>query len=379
MMVKKKILFIIPSLVGGGAERTLINLLSKIDYNLFDIELFSVLAKGPYLTEVPANVKLTTLYKNELWLKIITKLHQKFHFNFFFKRKIQKKMNGNYDVGISFLDGVYTEFLHLNKNINKKYAWIHCSYKSYINFSKFYKDEVYCQRIKKYRYDLLDGLIFVSQDALEEFELTFGKYKNMQVLYNIINVDSVIQKSMEQINLEEYNDLFNFVAIGSLIPVKGFDRLIRSSSILKQKGKKFKVHILGNGYQENELKKLIKELGLEEVVFFKGFQKNPYPHLKAANSFIMSSNSEALPTVLCEAMILSKPTIVTNCSGCREIVNMGEFGLMAEQNDEDLANKMAIFIDDKNICDFFTNKSIERSAIFDDELILSKIMSILNS
>ena len=39
-------------------------------------------------------------------------------------------------------------------------------------------------------------------------------------------------------------------------------------------------------------------------------------------------------TVLIEAMILGRPTLVTNCSGCREVVNNGEFGLMADQNDQ---------------------------------------------
>ena len=61
----------------------------------------------------------------------------------------------------------------------------------------------------------------------------------------------------------------------------------------------------------------------------------------------MSSKSEAMPMALCEAMILGKPVIVTNCSGCREVVNYGEFGLMADINIEDLTTNMLKLIKDK--------------------------------
>ena len=80
-----------------------------------------------------------------------------------------------------------------------------------------------------------------------------------------------------------------------------------------------------------------------------GFIKNPYPYIALSDAFVMPSLSEALPTALCEAMILKKPVIVTDCSGCREIVNNGEFGLIAEQNDSDLAEKMMMLMNDKGL------------------------------
>jgi len=62
---KRKILFILPSLVGGGAERTLINLLEKIDYKKYDVDLLVVLKQGVYLKQVPKEVKLLYLFKNK--------------------------------------------------------------------------------------------------------------------------------------------------------------------------------------------------------------------------------------------------------------------------------------------------------------------------
>jgi len=92
----------------------------------------------------------------------------------------------------------------------------------------------------------------------------------------------------------------------------------------------------------------------------------------------MSSVSEALPTVLCEAMILGKPTLVTNCSGCRELVDHGIFGIMAEQDDNDLAEKMIQYLSIPEFIDYYHKKSLERALLFDDSQILAEYYRILN-
>jgi glycosyltransferase involved in cell wall biosynthesis len=166
--------------------------------------------------------------------------------------------------------------------------------------------------------------------------------------------------------------------VGSLFPVKGFDRLIRAAKILRDKGYDFKVDILGRGSEEENLNKLVNELGIADNIVFHGFVSNPYPYMKAGEVFVMSSVSEALPTVLCEAMILGRPVVVTNCSGCRELVDMGKYGLMAEQDDEDLAAKMEIFLQDKKQLENYATLSKQRSGIFDTEQVMSKYREILN-
>jgi hypothetical protein len=64
-MGKRRILFLIPSLASGGAERTLINLLNKIDLDIYDVDLVAVLGKGPYLDQIPSGVRFIALFKND--------------------------------------------------------------------------------------------------------------------------------------------------------------------------------------------------------------------------------------------------------------------------------------------------------------------------
>lgn len=373
--LKRKILFLIPSLNGGGAERTLINLLQKLDYSKFDVELVVVLRDGVYLQSVPKEVNCIYLFQNKMLVRILEFLQKKIGFNYLLKKRILNKVQGHYDLGISFLDGNITDLLFYIDGLKKRYAWVHSSYKTNQNFARFYEDEKYVRKLKMQRYGRLDGIYFVSNDAKEEFIQVFGKYDKMEVIYNFIDVDSVLKKAKADVSTKQ--NIFEFIALGSLLSVKGFDRLIRASKIVKDKGFNFKVSILGSGSEKQNLESLVEDCGLTANVFFAGFVNNPYPLLSRADVFIMSSVSEALPTVLCEAMILGKATLVTNCSGCREIVANGEFGLMAEQSDESLAENMVKYLSDPNLVVDYEIQSLERAKLFDDKLVLTAYNKIL--
>lgn len=376
-MAKRKILFLIPSLAGGGAERTLINLLHKIDLSQYAVDLVTVLGKGPYMEQVPEGVRLITLFNNETLVRGLAYLQKKTGFDGLFRAAIQRKVKGSYDVSICFLDSNFTDLLFFIKEGGKRYSWVHSSYKSYKNFYKFYQNEQYRNKLIRNRYGKLDGIFFVSDDARQEFVEVFGKFPQMEVVYNMIDREMVLRKAEEPIELDRSS--FNFVTVGSLFPVKGYDRLIRSAKLLKDRGHQFKVHILGKGMEEANLKGLSEKLGLSDTVIFRGFTSNPYPYMKAGDAFVMSSVSEALPTVLCEAMILGKPVVVTNCSGCRELVDKERYGLMAEQDDASLADKMEQYLLSDALLLKNAEQSLQRSAVFDTGKVMQKYYEIFNN
>ena len=235
----RKILFLMPSLVGGGAERTLVNLLNKIDFSRYEIDLVIVSKFGEYIAQVPKQVKIIPLFNSNFIVRILAYLQKKFGFNGIFKKMVELKITGHYDVAISFLDGNFTDLLFFIKHANKRYAWVHSSYKSNHNFSRFYDNDYYRQKLIRKRYDKLDAIYFVSHDAKNEFIEIFGEYPKMEVVYNLIDSDSILNKSIKTQN-QALNEVFKFLAIGSLLPVKGFDRLIRASKIVKEKGLDFR-------------------------------------------------------------------------------------------------------------------------------------------
>jgi glycosyltransferase involved in cell wall biosynthesis len=254
---------------------------------------------------------------------------------------------------------------------------VHSSYLTHDNYERFYKHDKYREKLQNNRYSNLDGIYFVSNDSMEEFKEVLGEYPNMHVIHNIIDSDSVKKKAQEQPALPQ-SSRFSFSAVGSLMAVKGFDRLIRASGIVRDRGYNFELQIVGAGVEEHNLKKLTRDLDLESRVVFHGFVKNPYPVMKNSDVFVMSSVSEALPTVLCEAMILGVPSLVTNCSGCRGLVGHGEYGLMAEQNDSDLAEKMIRYMENPELLDHYHEKSLERASLFEDKRILQAYYNVFN-
>ena len=376
MKNKTKVLFLIPSLVGGGAERTLINILKNIDYLLFDVHLVVVDNNGIYSKEVPSQVKVLPLFSNTKLVRVLSYIQKRIGFNTFIVNRFLKQIDSRYDTAISFLDSNFTDLLFKIPNVNKTITWVHSSYKTNQNFYKFYKNDSYRNRLITHRYSKLDTIVFVSQDAKTEFEEIFGSFKNMPVIYNFMDEKNIHLKA-NSFEVQKEVNIIKFISVGSLFPVKGYDLLILAASKLKEIDIKFKIDIYGHGFLKEELLDLIKAHKLENFVKLKGFVSNPYPYIKNADVFIMSSKSEAMPMALCEAMILGKPVLVTNCSGCREVVNYGEFGLMSDNNIEDLAANMLKLIKDKASRENLSLKSLERAVLFSDKKIMSQVKLII--
>ena len=375
-MSKVRIAFLIPTLGGGGAERTLVNMLSKIDYDKYDIDLIVFIRKGIYLDQIPQSVNLITLFNDGMIPRLLSHFNTNFLSRVIVKTIFKFKVKKGYDLSISFLDSYITDFLFFIKNVKKRYTWVHSSYRSNRNRYPYYSQPKINKFLRQNRYQKLDGIFFVSNDARKEFVEVFGTFPHMKVVYNIINKENVLRGALE--SKIENPDVFYFVAIGSLIPVKGYDKLIEAANILNLKGYNFKIDIIGEGNDRVKLEKLIKKYNLDYIVGLKGFQKNPYPFLNASDVFVMTSLSEAFPTVLCEAMILGKPVITTDCSGCRELIANGNFGLMAQTNAEDIAELMGKYLNDNELLNKYAKLSKIRSALFEEEKILTQYQEIFD-
>jgi glycosyltransferase involved in cell wall biosynthesis len=375
---KKKILFLIPSLAGGGAERTLINILNKLSNDVsLEITVGVVVHVGEYVNQIPANVKVVPLFNNNYLVRILAFLQKKIGFSYFFKKIVQKKLNAKYDAAISFLDSNFTDLLFFLPHASKRISWVHSSYKSNMNFYKFYKDISYREQLIKNRYSKLDTIVFVSEDAKSEFVSLFGTYNQMPVIYNLLDEESVHSKSTQLNEESNRSEIFTFIAAGSLFPVKGYDKLIDAAKILKESQLEFKIDIYGQGFLKEVLESQILKSGLDQCVSLRGFVKNPYPLIAAADVFMMTSISEAMPMALCEAILLGKPTLVTNCSGCREVVDYGKYGMMVEQTPKAIAEGMKRFILNADYVKQYKLKARERSLVFLDKTILNKIKEII--
>jgi len=131
------------------------------------------------------------------------------------------------------------------------------------------------------------------------------------------------------------------VAIGRLIPKKGFANLIRACALLVERGRPFRCEIFGDGPLENQLRALIEDLGLREHIQLPGpkLQHELRARLANANVFVLPSVPEAeggmdnLPTVIMEAMATGLPVVSTTIGGIPEMVIENETGFLVQPQD----------------------------------------------
>nr|WP_315207139.1 glycosyltransferase [uncultured Flavobacterium sp.] len=172
--------------------------------------------------------------------------------------------------------------------------------------------------------------------------------KNVVRIYNPIDIDAIVEKSME---LNELPYVY-IIGVGQMeTNIKQFDKLIEaySKSILP----KSNIHLLllGEGERKMTLQKLAKENNIEDKVHFLGYQNNPFKYLKKAKFFVLSSLNEGLPNVILESLACGTPVVAFDClSGPSEMIQHQENGLLVEnQNVDKLTEAMNLFIEDENL------------------------------
>jgi GalNAc-alpha-(1->4)-GalNAc-alpha-(1->3)-diNAcBac-PP-undecaprenol alpha-1,4-N-acetyl-D-galactosaminyltransferase len=205
------------------------------------------------------------------------------------------------------------------------------------------------QLLQKLTYQQADLVTVQTHAALSFFPI--DRYKTFVIPNPVVLPDS------EPIESQLYTDDRHLLAIGKLIPQKGFDLAIKAFAQVAERYPEWTLTILGEGEMRSELEKLCLELDLEDRVFMPGVVKNIDAHLRKADIFILPSRFEGFPVTLCEAMACGVPVIASNClSGPREIVHDGIDGMLVKpDNISALAIGMSQLMSDPGKRQYFSH------------------------
>ena len=206
-------------------------------------------------------------------------------------------------------------------------------------------------------YNHYDNLISVSEQTkvlnqenlAELFDIKKEKFKFCD---NVQNPEDSLSKALESLEVLTDEHIFEntkvFINIARLSPEKDQEKLIKAFSKISKIYPEARLVNLGSGPLEYDLNSLIKELKLEEKVFFLGQRLNPYPYLRKADCFILSSNHEGQPMTLFESLILKKPIIATNIVGNKSVLD-GRGGLLVENSKDGLYEGMLDFLEGRYV------------------------------
>ena len=177
------------------------------------------------------------------------------------------------------------------------------------------------------------------------------------------------------------------IAVGRLIPKKGFGDLIRSCALLAQRGKLFRCEIIGEGPLEKELRLQIDELHLQNDVVLAGAkpQTQLRGRLAAANVFVLPSvidpdgGMDNLPTVIMEAMASGLPVVSTNLAGIPEMIIENQTGFLVQPGDTAaMADAIETVINDSSSAARLGHSGHERArALFSIEKNVRELSALL--
>ena len=354
-MKKISIIFILPDLETGGAERIVTTIANHLPQDIFEPKILLLRKEGGYLELLKDDIEIidikTPRIRHSLKpiLKEIRKRKPDIVFSGF------GEINAYLSLFIKFFPN--TKFIARETNVVSQ----HVTRKEIRFFYKFYNNyhRIICQS---------DDM---QNDLIENFKI---KKEKIIKINNPVDFDFINEKLAISEKPESFKEGFkNVVSIGNLSSRKGFDNLLNVFSHLKNE--KILLHILGDGRDKELLHQMKTDLGLENVVFH-GQQKNPYQFLKFADLFILSSRYEGFPNVLLEAGACGTYSLANNCKGgITEIIQPkinGEIGDI--ENLEKFADKIVSILAETHDSEQIKNSIRSR---FSKDLILERYEKLL--
>jgi glycosyltransferase involved in cell wall biosynthesis len=381
MSEKKKILIRIGSLRHGGAEKVLVTFLKNTPPDKYEIDLLINLYSGIHIKDVPSWVNVYYLLKGEMIttnrpqdipVKAVRVLYQKMFlwFPFLLYKFVLK--NKQYDVELAAIHGMYREILSSPQKDSKKIIWV--------------QNDIF--NLKEYTSDVIkeffkfDKILVISNKLEEEMhKLAQNEAEKQSVIkiFNPIDKEDTLKKANAVIDDYPFdNNMPTFVSVGTVYPQKGYDRLLEVHKRLLDEGFKHQLLIIGDGYDLDNIQALLNQLGLQKTAKMLGFKSNPYPYLKRADFYIMSSRHEGFPTIIAEALILHKPISATDISGIKDLLQDGKLGIITPNSEDGIYDGMKKFLTDKDIAEEYKKQIRNTDLPFVLEKSIQKLQEIID-
>ncbi len=328
--MRRKILFIVPCLSGGGVQRLLILILRHLNRDRFEPIVAVLESINDYKDEIPPDVKVVYLNKrgpfdNPRMLYLVTRIIAE-------------------EAPQAICSFMYPQnyLAILARGLSGKKVPVVTTDHSILSLATRHDRFGSAKRLLiRKLYPHADFHICVSngirKDLVSHYSVSDRK---CAVIYNAVELERVRQLARAEpdgMGLHEIKPYF--IACGRLSEEKNYPLLLRSFlGVLRIRSAR--LLILGEGKLKNELLSLARELGITDNVRFLGFQVNPFMYMARAVALVLPSSWEGFGNVLIEAMASGIPVISTDCpSGPSEIITDGLNGLLVPVDDEGALTK----------------------------------------
>jgi glycosyltransferase involved in cell wall biosynthesis len=311
----EKVLLLLPSLHGGGAQRVFSVLLRHLDRTKFEPHLALLEAQGPYLKDIPSDVAVHELkasrvrYAIPRIVKVVKQVRPRTvlstlgHMNL--ALTIAKPLLPDGTRLVIRESAVPSMFLADSTSYPRIWAGL---------YRLFYRraDKIVC---------LCDAMV---EDMAVNFKLP---RQNLVRIYNPVDVQRV--RELAERGGNPYSGPGpHLLAAGRLSREKGFDLLLTAMPAVRKRFPKANLTILGEGPLGGDLAAQADRLGMSESVRFAGFLENPWPYFRYSSLFVLPSRYEGLPNVVLEALALQVPVVAADCPGAIRELEAAHAGIV---------------------------------------------------
>jgi len=394
MKSRRKILINSYDMCIGGVERSLIGLLSSLDYSAYDVDLLLFRHVGELMDYLPdtgyrllpeisacATIRqsigqvIRRRHYNIAAARLYAKLHAgrqerkrrsaaapafakqyALEYSVPFMPALEKK----YDVAVSYLWP--HNYVIQKVQAEKKIGWVHTDY------SRIELDHPADLK----NWERLDQIVAVSDSTAANFLQIYPSLgKKVQVIENIIIPELIWQQARGDVSEEmPDNGAWKILTVGRFGYAKGFDTAVEACRLLAARRVTATWYLIGYGNDESLLRRLIAENNLEEKCVILGKKTNPYPYMRACDLYVQPSRFEGKAVSVTEAQILHKPVLITDFPSARSQLRDGYDGYIVANSPANVADGIIRLIEDnalrerliENTCQqyYFSMESIER-------------------
>lgn len=344
----KNVIFIMPAMLGGGAERVVTILSEYLVKYGFSVRI-CLMNNSQVDYTLPSQVIIDTTYMRGA--KGISKTFWRLH-------DLRSLMNKYRDaVFISFFSMFNLYLLAAALGMKRKII-----VSERLDPAKSIPPKWWLLAIRSFLYRRATKIVFQTPDAMEYFD---EKVKMKGVL--IVNpIMDGLPERYEGVRKKE------IVSFARLEPQKNYPLLIDAYKLFLGKHPEYKLSIYGKGSCEEELKQIVMQNGLEGNVVFHGFDSDVHEKTRDCAMFVLPSDYEGLSNAMLEAMGMGLPCICTDCppGGARLFINDGVNGFLTPVGDVgSLVRKMDELASDTNLADAMSREAVKVKMLLDKERI----------
>ena len=342
----------------GGVEKSLINLLSVLPREKYDIHIGLVRQEGGLLPYLPSDVTIHHISDiQEHWdelknpplqsiksyiqtgrlikaisaliVYLICKIQGSFMGWTQYVLKDTKGLEETFDLAVAYAGPTSDIDYYICNKIKskKKIGWIH------FDVSKFWIDRNMVRQL----YGQYERIFVVSETGKAIFDQIFPQFKDKtEVFHNIVSPLQI--RELATLG-ESFQDDFKgkrILTVGRISPEKGQFEAIQALKTLKEKGYDIRWYFIGEGNDLEHCKNEVDRLGLSEDVVFFGTKTNPYAYMQDCDIYMQPSRHEGFCITLAEALCFGNPIVATDFTGAREQLKERENGFVVGMSTWDI-------------------------------------------